>query len=349
MSGDRKRHSWLVTGAAGFIGSHLVEKLLSLDEEVIGLDDFSTGRRENLEDVRASVSLDQWSRFRFYNGDIRDPSKCIEVGRMADFIVHLAAMASVPVSMERPALAHEINVKGFLNILLAAKEGGARKVVYASSSAIYGDCPRMPLVESDSGTLLSPYAGTKRINEIDAQVFASAYGLSSVGLRFFNVYGPRQNPDGAYAAVIPRWMDALASGSSPVIFGDGTQTRGFCYVSDVVDACWRAAVSSGTGAEVYNVSGGDRISLNELFGALREVASKSLSRAGDLLVERRAPRAGDIQHSGASIAKIGEALGFVPQVGLAEGLDQTLRYRLRQGVLAGEQSKGVVLPGRELT
>lgn len=338
MFSEKSRRRWLVTGAAGFIGSHLVETLISAGEEVIGLDNFSTGSRENLEDVRSAVSIEQWNRFHFSEGDIRDLAKCREVCGRADFVVHLAAMASVPVSMEQPALAHDINVRGFLNILLAAKENSVRKVVFASSSAVYGDCSRLPLVESDSGVLLSPYAGTKRINEIDAEVFGSAYGLASVGLRFFNVYGPRQNPEGPYAAVIPRWIDALAEAKAPVIFGDGTQTRGFCHVTDVVEACILAARAESSGARFYNVSGGDRISLNELFSAVRETVSKYRPGAADAVAERQVPRLGDIPHSGASIAKIRDELGFAARVSLAEGLDRTIRYRL------GQQSKRVQLP-----
>ncbi len=330
-----KGSRWLVTGAAGFIGSHLVEELLLRDQEVVGLDDYSTGRIENLDEVRQMVTTEQWGRFRLIEGDIRKLDTCVEACRDVQYVVHLAAMASVPTSMENPALAHAINVGGFLNVLLAARQAEVSKVVFASSSAVYGDYPQVPLEEDRLGNLLSPYAGTKRINELDAQVFAFAYGLQSVGLRFFNVYGPRQSLNGPYAAVIPRWVEALVKAQSPTVYGDGSATRSFCFVKDVVDACLLAATRNlDTPLALFNIGGGSRTSLNQLFEVLQVEAAKFLPLAKKVTPDYQSLRAGDILHSDASIERARLKLGFAPAFRLSEGLEATLRFRLGQGMPA---------------
>ena len=263
--------TWLVTGVAGFIGSNLLEALLKLDQRVVGLDNFSTGKHKNLEQVKALVSPAQWARFRFLEGDIGDLAACQRACAGVDFVLHQAALGSVPLSMKDPLGSHRSNVTGFLNMLLAARDAKVKRFVYASSSAIYGDDPGLPKVEEKMGKPLSPYAATKAINEVYATAFALAYGLPSIGLRYFNVFGPRQDPEGAYAAVIPLWIAALLRRQPVFINGDGETSRDFCFVANVVQANLLAATTANAEAvnQAYNVALGQRTTLNELFHSLQ--------------------------------------------------------------------------------
>src|ERR1035438_1539213 len=279
--------TWLVTGVAGFIGSNLLEALLKLDQRVVGLDNFSTGKRKNLEEVRALVPTAQWARFQFLEGDIGDLAACQRACAGVDFVLHQAALGSVPFSMKDPLASHRSNVTGFLNMLLAARDAKVKRFVYASSSAVYGDDPGLPKVEEKVGRPLSPYAATKAINEVYANAFALAYGLPSLGLRYFNVFGLRQDPDGAYAAVIPKWIAALLAGEAVYINGDGETSRDFCYVANVVQANLLAATTANAAAlnQVYNIALGERTTLNELFAMLQDaLGAKGVLEHGKKLI-----------------------------------------------------------------
>ncbi len=313
------RRHWLVTGAAGFIGSNLVESLLLLDQSVTGFDNFSTGHRHNLDQVERRVGSG-WSNFRMVEGDIRDRDACASAVDAVDFILHQAALGSVGVSIEDPATSHDVNVTGFVNMIEAARRNGCRKFVYAASSSTYGDKVSLPQVEEQIGNPLSPYAATKLINEIYADVYARVYGLSSVGLRYFNVFGPRQDPEGAYAAVIPAWIDKMISNETVTINGDGSTSRDFCYVDNAVQAILRAAVTgTEAGSAIYNVAVGEQTSLNRLFGILKdELAGRQIHYAREPVHERF--RVGDILHSVASIDKAKRALAYDPTHSLADGL-----------------------------
>jgi UDP-N-acetylglucosamine/UDP-N-acetyl-alpha-D-glucosaminouronate 4-epimerase len=319
---------WLVTGAGGFIGSHLVQRLIELDQTVIGVDNFLTGHRRNLEMVQASVPAGQWARFEFVEGDLRDLAVCRRVCTGAGVVLHQAALGSVPRSMSDPAATHDHNVTGFFHLLMAAREAGAGRLVYASSSSVYGDDPRIPKVESQIGIPLSPYAATKAINEIYARTFAQAYGLGSIGLRYFNVFGPRQDPEGAYAAVIPRWIADCLSGEPIYVNGDGETSRDFCYIENVVQANLLAATASAPEAvnQVYNVAVGERTTLNELLRSIR----KLLPQTPPAKIVNRDFRAGDVAHSLADISKAREWLGYAPthrlEQGLAEAMDWYRRH-----------------------
>jgi UDP-N-acetylglucosamine 4-epimerase len=320
----RNPRRWLVTGVAGFIGSHLLEKLLGLDQTVVGLDNFDTGFRKNLEAVRERVSPSVWKRFRFEEGDIRDSGICRRITRGIDHILHHAALASVPRSLRDPVATNAINVDGLLNILVAARDCRVKRVVYASSSAVYGDDPRLPKTEEVIGHPLSPYAASKRINEIHADVFGQAYGMETVGLRYFNVFGLRQDPNGPYAAVIPRWVEALLEGKTVEIYGDGRTSRDFCYVANVVQANLLASVVVDRSAvnQVYNIASGRRTTLNGLFRELQRLLAEGRPDIRDRRPAYRAFRQGDIRHSLADIRKVRARLGYAPthdlQAGLAE-------------------------------
>lgn len=324
----RQPRRWLVTGAAGFIGSALTERLLELGQQVVGLDNFATGSPDNLRDLTERVG-ERAKGFHFVEGDIRDPSCCALACRGADLVLHQAAQVSVPRSLEDPRTTHECNVDGFVNVVLAARDAGAVRVVYASSSAVYGDLPRVPHVESRVGAPLSPYALTKRIDELYAELFARSYGIELVGLRYFNVFGRRQDPDGAYAAVIPRWLRLLLGGQSCTLFGDGLSTRDYCPVDDVVQANLLAALSPAAGAaRVYNVGSGVATSLQELHDRVRQAAVHEGAQAGG--EPRYAPaRPGDPVHSQADIQAIVAALGFRPTSGLATPLARTAKWFAR--------------------
>lgn len=318
-----QKSRWLITGVAGFIGSHLAEALLSLGQDVVGLDNFSTGFERNIK-AATEAGMTEGSRFHMIRGDIRDKDACIKACEGVDFILHHAAFASVQGSIVDPAAAQSNNVDGFLNILQAAKESGVRRFVYASSSAVYGDCAEMPMLEelADTAKALSPYAATKRFNELYAAVWGEVYGLNSVGLRYFNVFGPRQNPDGPYAAVIPRWLRAFSSDTPVVIYGDGRSTRDFCYVKNIVEANILAATAEDRGvtSKIYNIACGVKTTLNELYDIMKR---KIVPASANAPVYENF-RAGDIVHSTASITRASSLLGYKPPYSLEAGLDEMI-------------------------
>ena len=313
---------WLVTGCAGFIGSHLVEALLRLDQRVIGMDNFATGHRRNLDEVQSLVPNGQWSRFEFIEADIRAPDACKSACRDVDFVLHQAALGSVPRSLADPQTTNAANIDGFLNMLVAARDAKVRRFVYAASSSTYGDHPGLPKVEGTIGRPLSPYAVTKLVNELYADVFARCYGLASIGLRYFNVFGSRQDPQGAYAAVIPRWTRAMLLGEDVVINGDGETSRDFCFVANVVQANLLAATTENEAAvnQVYNVAVNGRTSLNGLFDLLRAALVEIEPELGSVQPVYRDFRAGDVRHSQADIAKARDLLGYFPSHCLEEGI-----------------------------
>lgn len=318
---------WLVTGAAGFIGSALVERLLDLGQTVVGVDNFITGHKRNLDDVLA-INPDERLQFRFIEGDLRDPAVAADAVKDVDIVLHQAALGSVPRSMADPIASHQHNVDAYLNVLVAAKHANVGRVVYASSSSVYGDHAALPKVEDKIGKLLSPYAATKRADEIYAQTFQTAYGMQLIGLRYFNVFGRRQDPDGPYAAVIPRWIRALADGKPVVIFGDGSNSRDFCYVDNVVQANILAGThpdAEVTGT-VYNCGCNGRTDLNELFVMIRDGLAKTLPAVADAEPVFESPRPGDIPHSQASIEKIIGALGYAPTHLVADGMAETVSW-----------------------
>jgi UDP-N-acetylglucosamine 4-epimerase len=318
---------WLVTGSAGFIGSHLVEALLASEQTVTSLDNFITGHERNLDEVRTRVGEQAWARHTFIRGDVAELETCRRAVEGIDFVLHQAAIGSVPRSIEDPLATHRANVDGFVNMLVASKDAGVRRFVYAASSSTYGDEPTLPKVEDRIGKPLSPYAVTKYVNELYADVFARCYGLETVGLRYFNVFGARQDPEGAYAAVIPCWVRAMLVGEPVRINGDGETSRDFCYVANAVQANLLGATVKATGAvnEVYNVAVSGRTSLNQLFSMLRELLALRFPRIARLAPEYGPFRPGDVRHSQADIGKAERLLGYVPthdvSAGLAEAID----------------------------
>jgi UDP-N-acetylglucosamine 4-epimerase len=313
-------HGWLVTGAAGFIGSHCAEALLKLGQHVVGLDNFATGKRDNLEALQAAAG-DAAGRFRFVEADIRDADAVKAAMGGVRYVLHQAALGSVPRSIADPMATHTANVDGTLNVFLAASELGVTRVVYASSSSVYGDDPELPKVEGRTGQPLSPYAASKAMDEIYAGVLARTHQLQAVGLRYFNVVGPRQDPEGPYAAVVPRWLDALRSGTQPLIFGDGETSRDFCPVQNVVQANLLAATRpQDLSGRVYNVALGGRTSLNELFAILRDGMAARGVPCSAVEPEYREFREGDVRHSMADISAARADLGFEPDTDLATGL-----------------------------
>lgn len=318
---------WLVTGAAGFIGSHLVERLLALGQEVVGFDNFSTGRRSNLDDVRACVGDEAWGRFTLVEADIRDPGACRAAAEGVQHVLHQAALGSVPRSIREPVATFAANVEGFVQVLEAARAASCRSVVYASSSSVYGDHPALPKREPELGRPLSPYAASKRCDEVLAAAWSGSYALPITGLRYFNVVGPRQDPEGAYAAVVPRWIAELATGRAPTIFGDGETSRDFCPVANVVQANLLAAVSPpASGEGVFNIALGGRTTLNELFGLLRDGMAALGAPCAGIDARHEDFRPGDIRHSLADIARARTELGYEPDVGLAEALRETMAW-----------------------
>ena len=317
---------WLVTGVAGFIGSNLLEALLRLDQRVIGLDNYATGTRRNLEQVRELVGPGQWKNFRQMDGDIRDLDTCRRASQGANYVLHQAALGSVPRSIEDPVASHASNVTGFLNMLVAAKDSGVQRFVYASSSSVYGDHPELPKVEDKAGRCLSPYAATKRTNELYADVFARCYKIETIGLRYFNVFGLRQDPNGPYAAVIPRWIAAMVKNEPIYINGDGETTRDFCYVANVVQANLLAATVQKPEAinQIYNVAMCARTSLNQLFGLLRGELLPDYPRLKDCSPVYRGFRPGDVRHSEADISKAERFLGYKPSHTVQQGLSEAL-------------------------
>jgi UDP-N-acetylglucosamine 4-epimerase len=323
--------SWLVTGAAGFIGSNLVETLLKLDQRVVGLDNFATGYQKNLDQVQQLVSAKQWTNFKFIEGDTRNAADCQSACKSIDYVLHQAALGSVPRSMADPIASHEANVTGFINMLVAARDQKTKRLVYASSSAIYGDHPGLPKLEDKTGNPLSPYAATKLINEVYARTFATAYGFGSIGLRYFNVFGPRQDPDGAYAAVIPKWIAALIKQETVTINGDGETSRDFCYVDNVVQANLLAATTTNADAvnQAYNIAIGERTTLNELFNLLQDNLRKLDPKLPLQKPTHQDFRAGDVRHSLADIGKAQRLLGYAPKYHIADGINIALDWYLK--------------------
>lgn len=326
----REPRTWLVTGVAGFIGSNLLEALLRLDQSVVGLDNFATGHRRNLDEVRTLVSPEQWERFTFYEGDIRNLDDCRRACEGVEYVLHQAALGSVPRSLADPITTNSANIDGFLNMLVAARDAKVHSFTYAASSSTYGDHPRLPKVEDLIGKPLSPYAVTKYVNELYADVFARSYGLASVGLRYFNVFGARQDPEGAYAAVIPKWTKALIEGDAVYINGDGETSRDFCYIENAVQANLLAAVATDASArnQVYNVAVGGRSSLNTLFALIRDNLA-ALGIARDVEPTYRAFRAGDVRHSQADISKARGLLGYEPRYDIRAGIAEAMPWYVR--------------------
>lgn len=322
---ERSPRRWLVTGCAGFIGSHLLQALLQAGQSVRGLDSFATGHKRNLEDVRRAVGDAAWAKFEFIEGDVRDPEVCLVAARAVDVVLHEAALGSVGLSIDDPLYSHAVNVTGTVNILNAVRASGAR-LVYAASSAAYGDCEDVPAKEDRIGRALSPYGLGKYINELYADVFARNYGVEAIGLRYFNVYGPRQDPNGPYAAVIPKWIDALFSGQPVFINGDGESTRDFCYVQNVVKANLLAALTETTGVgKVFNVAGGQETTLTNLYALLTDALQRRGVSVPAVAIYRDA-LPGEVRRSRADIGLIRKELGYQPEVTLLDGLNRTVDW-----------------------
>ena len=318
---------WLVTGVAGFIGSALLERLLDLGQSVVGVDSFITGHQRNIDNVLA-IHPDEELQFRFIKGDLRDPAVAAEACKDVDVVLHQAALGSVPRSIKDPIASHDNNVNAFLNVLVAARDAGIKRMVYASSSSVYGDNPTLPKVEDRIGKPLSPYAATKRVDEVYAQVFHDVYQMELVGLRYFNVFGRRQDPDGAYAAVIPRWIANLVAGRPCQIFGDGSSSRDFCYIDNVVQANLLSATvpDRDVTGTVYNVGCNGRTDLRELYAMIRDNLAKDLPQVAGVEPVFEGPRAGDIPHSQASIDKITSKLGYQFTHTIAQGMAETVAW-----------------------
>lgn len=327
----RERPStWLVTGVAGFIGSHLLETLLKLDQTVMGLDNLSTGYQRNLDEVKTLVTPQQWARFTFTEGDIRDQATCQKACQGVHHVLHQAALGSVPRSLADPLTTNAVNIGGFLNMMVAARDAQVLSFTYAASSSTYGDHPALPKVEEHIGKPLSPYAVTKYVNELYADVFARSYGFASIGLRYFNVFGPRQDPKGAYAAVVPKWTDALLKGEPVLINGDGETSRDFTYVANAVQANLLAATTTAPEAnnQVYNVAVGDSTTLNDLFCILRDALVPNGVPPGTQ-PQYRDFRAGDVRHSQANVGKARSLLGYEPTHQLADGVGVSMPWYLK--------------------
>lgn len=326
---NQQPKTWLVTGVAGFIGSNLLEELLKLNQIVIGLDNFSTGYQKNLDEVQRLVSPEQWQNFKFIEGDIRDFDTCRKVCTGVDYVLHQAALGSVPRSINDPINTNSVNISGFLNMLTAARDANVKSFTYAASSSTYGDHPALPKVEENIGKPLSPYAVTKYVNELYADVFARTYGFKAIGLRYFNVFGQRQDPNGAYAAVIPKWTAAMIGGEDVFINGDGETSRDFCYIANTLQANILAATTQNNEAknQVYNVAVGDRTTLNQLFYAIKSALNKNGVNYDKSPVYRDF-RAGDVRHSQADVKKITLNLGLKPIFKVAEGIEVSTKYYL---------------------
>lgn len=325
--------TWLVTGVAGFIGSNLLETLLLLNQKIVGLDNFATGHQHNLDEVQGLVSEAQWRNFSFIEGDIRDYGTCQKAiandDISVDYVLHQAALGSVPRSIADPVLTNSANITGFLNMLTAAKEAKVSSFTYAASSSTYGDHPALPKIEENIGNPLSPYAVTKYVNELYASVFARTYGFKTIGLRYFNVFGKRQDPNGAYAAVIPKWTATMISNEELFINGDGETSRDFCFIENTVQMNILAATAPDTAKdEVYNVAVGDRTTLNDLFGAIKDALIKNEVNVSIEPIYRDF-REGDVRHSQADISKAKNALGYSPEFRISEGIDKAMPWYVR--------------------
>jgi UDP-N-acetylglucosamine 4-epimerase len=323
--------TWLITGVAGFIGSNLLETLLRLNQRVVGLDNFSTGHQRNLDEVKALVNLEQWENFNFIEGDIRKLDDCHQASQGVDYILHQAALGSVPRSIEDPITTNASNIDGFLNMLVAARDANVSRFVYAASSSTYGDHPDLPKVEANIGKPLSPYAVTKLVNELYADVFARCYGFNTIGLRYFNVFGQRQDLNGAYAAVIPKWTAALLHGDDVFINGDGETSRDFCFIDNTVQVNLLAATTQNPAAvnQVYNVAVGERTSLKELYQFITASLSAQCPLQASNLIHRDF-RAGDVRHSLASISKAQTLLGYAPTVKVKDGITAAMPWYIYQ-------------------
>ena len=330
------KKTWLITGVAGFIGSNLLETLLKLNQTVVGLDNFATGFQHNLDEVQSQVSDEQWQNFRFIEGDIRSFEDCQTACAGVDYVLHQAALGSVPRSIKDPITTNSANITGFLNMLTAARDAEVSSFTYAASSSTYGDHPALPKVEDNIGKPLSPYAVTKYVNELYAEVFARTYGFKTIGLRYFNIFGKRQTPDGAYAAVIPKWTAAMIKGEEVFINGDGETSRDFNFIENAVQANILAATATEEAKnEVYNVAVGGRTTLNTLFTALKEnLAVNGVTYSQDAVY--RDFRAGDVRHSQADISKIQNALGYAPQFDIVQGIEKSMPWYVQSLALDSE-------------
>ena len=322
--------TWLITGVAGFIGSNLLEALLKLNQSVIGIDNFSNSSGNNLSAVQA-VSGGNWSNFTFYEADIRNLEDCLKACNTADFVLHQAALGSIPRSIANPVLTNDSNINGFLNMLIASRDSNAKRFVYAASSSTYGDHPGLPKTEDRIGRPLSPYAITKYVNELYAEVFGKTYGMETIGLRYFNVFGPRQSPDGAYAAVIPKWINSLLSGDACIINGDGSTSRDFCYIDNVIQANILAATSTNMNAinQVYNVAYGTSTTLNDLHQILVQNIAKHNYQTIENKPSYQDFRPGDVLHSLADITKAKKFLSYNPTYSAEEGLENTVNWFIK--------------------
>lgn len=320
--------TWLVTGVAGFIGSNLLETLLKLNQKVVGLDNFATGHQRNLDEVKGLVEVNLWDNFTFIEGDIRNYEACQGAVKGVDYVLHQAALGSVPRSIADPITTNAANITGFLNMLTAAKKEQVKSFTYAASSSTYGDHPALPKVEGNIGNPLSPYAVTKYVNELYANVFARSYGFKAIGLRYFNVFGPRQDPNGAYAAVIPKWTSSMINGEEVFINGDGETSRDFCFIDNVIQMNILAATAQDdVKDEVYNVALGDRTSLNNLFYSIKD-ALEQLGIKSNSTLTYRDFRDGDVRHSQANIQKSEQKLGYVPLYKVEEGIKKSMVWYL---------------------
>ncbi len=317
---------WLVTGVAGFIGSNLLEHLLKLDQTIVGLDNFATGHQYNLNEVQGLVTEAQWQKFHFIEGDIRDYETCVSAVKDIDYVLHQAALSSVPGSIAAPVSSNEVNISGFLNVLQAAKEEGVKSFTYAASSSAYGNHPALPKVEENIGNPLSPYAVTKIVNELYAGVYARSYGFKTIGLRYFNVFGKRQDPNGAYAAVIPKWIAAMIQGEDVFINGDGETSRDFCFIENTVQMNILAATAPDKFKDqVYNVAVGDRTTLNDLYASIKASLESSGIQVSANPVYRDF-RDGDVRHSQADISKAKNGLGYRPEFTISHGIEQVIPW-----------------------
>ena len=320
---------WLITGVAGFIGSNLLEHLLKLDQTIVGLDNFATGHQHNLDEVQSLVTEAQWQKFHFIEGDIREYETCISAVKGVDYVLHQAALGSVPRSIADPIASNSANISGFLNVLQASKEEGVKSFTYAASSSTYGDHPALPKVEENIGAPLSPYAVTKYVNELYAGVYARSYGFRTIGLRYFNVFGKRQDPNGAYAAVIPKWIAALISGEDVYVNGDGETSRDFCFIENTVQMnILSATANEEAKGQIYNVAFGVRTTLNQLYQIIKfELQSNNLEVNSNLIY--RSFRAGDVRHSQADISKAKGNLDYQPLYSLRDGIAKAVNWYLK--------------------
>jgi UDP-N-acetylglucosamine 4-epimerase len=321
--------TWLITGAAGFIGSNLLEHLLLLNQTVVGLDNFATGHQHNLDEVQGEVSTEQWNSFSFIEGDIRDVESCKQAVKGVDYVLHQAALGSVPRSINDPATTNDVNISGFLNMLIAARDEKVESFTYAASSSTYGDHPALPKVEENIGNPLSPYAVTKYVNELYADVFARTYNFKIIGLRYFNVFGKRQDPNGAYAAVIPKWTASMINNEEVFINGDGETSRDFCFIENTVQMNVLAATADNNAkANVYNVAVGDRTTLNTLYKSIQKSLNDNFIGNNSQPIYRDF-RGGDVRHSQANIDKAINSLGYFPYFKIEEGIRKTIGWYVK--------------------